>query len=118
MTTTTTTIAASSPASKSAGVIQDPTTYKEGQTQPTPPPADPLRVFYESLYQQNPKSRLGWFCLVAAADGSVCAATKWCIKHGVRGAPLRAFGTNACLFKVLPDEALKRALKEYGEDDS
>lgn len=42
--------------------------YKSGQCKPTPPPGDATRVFYETLYKQNPGSKM---------------ATIWCVKHGV-----------------------------------
>lgn len=41
---------------------------KEGQKKPTPPPAEATRVFYESLFRQNPNSKM---------------ALQWCIQHGV-----------------------------------
>ncbi|KAH9251394.1 hypothetical protein BASA81_010805 [Batrachochytrium salamandrivorans] len=42
--------------------------FKEGQKKPTPPCAEATRVFYESLYKQNPKSTM---------------AMTWCVAHGV-----------------------------------
>ncbi|KAI9914336.1 hypothetical protein PsorP6_007358 [Peronosclerospora sorghi] len=41
---------------------------KPGQKHPTPSPGFPDRVFYESLLQQRPDSRM---------------AQKWCLEHGV-----------------------------------
>ncbi|KAK8819513.1 hypothetical protein WA556_002502 [Blastocystis sp. ATCC 50177/Nand II] len=46
----------------------DLTAFKSGQTKPTPSPGCGDRVFYESLYKQNPNSFI---------------ALKWCIEYGV-----------------------------------
>eukprot|EP00924_Labyrinthula_sp_SR-Ha-C_P007167 snap_masked-scaffold_8-processed-gene-11.6-mRNA-1 protein AED:0.06 eAED:0.06 QI:0/-1/0/1/-1/1/1/0/88 len=42
--------------------------FKVGQKRETPPPASGSRVFYESLYKENPKSFM---------------ALKWVVEHGV-----------------------------------
>ena len=42
--------------------------YKPHQTQPTPSPGAGDRVFYESLYRENPSSDMGLI---------------WCMEHGV-----------------------------------
>ena len=47
----------------------DPTeNYRPGQKHPEPSLDDPSRAFYESLYQQNPKSEMG---------------LKYCIEYGL-----------------------------------
>jgi hypothetical protein len=61
------TTAMETPASTTPNVTPE-LPYKEGQKKPTPPPADATRVFYESLYRQNPQSKMGLI---------------WCIQHGV-----------------------------------
>lgn len=54
--------------SETQPVQQPQEAFKEGQKKPTPPPADATRVFYESLYRQNPDSKM---------------ALTWCVHHGV-----------------------------------
>ena len=48
--------------------VMEPEPFKEGQKKPTPPPAEATRVFYESLFKQNPDSKM---------------ALLWCVQHGV-----------------------------------
>jgi hypothetical protein len=55
--------ASSSSQASSAAGSQPQVVFRTGQTVPTPPPADPLRVFYESLFRQHPSSQM---------------AMKWC----------------------------------------
>ena len=54
--------------STSVKVEQVTLTFKPGQKKETPPPASGTRVFYESLYKQNPNSFI---------------ALKWCLEYGI-----------------------------------
>lgn len=46
----------------------DPESKLPGQKYSTPPEGDELRIFYETLYQQKPTSKM---------------AEKWCLEYGV-----------------------------------
>jgi len=60
--------ASSTPSPTKANAVEVQLQFKPGQKKPTPPPADATRVFYESLYTQNPDSEM---------------AARWCIEFGV-----------------------------------